>query len=645
MVENGNKKYRVLHVEDFSADVDLADHEIKKVLPDVEIKVVETEEDFVVALENFKPHIVISDYSLPSFTGMKALEIVLEKAPDIPVIIVTGSMNEDTAVDCLKAGAANYVIKEHIKRLGPAILSAFEQKKIKEEKEKALEQIHLLSTAVEKSPLYIVITDINGNIEYVNPKFTVQTGYSFEEVKGRNMRILQSGKQNKEFYREMWDTILSGKDWSGEMINKKKNGELYWENASIASIADDEGNITHFIGIKEDITEKKKINEELIKAKEKAEESDRLKSAFLANMSHEIRTPMNGILGFTGLLKEPHLADDEKNQYIDIIGKSTNRLLNTLNDIIDISKIEAGQVEVKLSVVNVSRKMLDVIEFFSHEAQQKGLKLNYIPGNLTEDFMVKTDEIKLESILSNLIKNAIKYTLKGSIIIGAEYKDNSFLEFYVKDTGIGIPQERMEAIFSRFEQADIEDKMAFQGSGLGLAITKSYVEMLGGTITVQSTVDVGTTFTVKIPVGVENNEAQDVKPDSLSGEKTNLLKNMTLMVAEDDESSRELLEIIFKKKVKKLLFTCTGKETLEAIKQHPETDVILMDIKLPDGDGLTTTRKIREFNREVMIIAQTAYALSGDREKALEAGCNDYIAKPFGLKNLEEMISNLLEKR
>ncbi len=645
MVENGNKKYRVLHVEDFSADVDLADHEIKKVLPDVEIKVVETEEDFVVALENFKPHIVISDYSLPSFTGMKALEIVLEKAPDIPVIIVTGSMNEDTAVDCLKAGAANYVIKEHIKRLGPAILSAFEQKKIKEEKEKALEQIHLLSTAVEKSPLYIVITDINGNIEYVNPKFTVQTGYSFEEVKGRNMRILQSGKQNKEFYREMWDTILSGKDWSGEMINKKKNGELYWENASIASIADDEGNITHFIGIKEDITEKKKINEELIKAKEKAEESDRLKSAFLANMSHEIRTPMNGILGFTGLLKEPHLADDEKNQYIDIIGKSTNRLLNTLNDIIDISKIEAGQVEVKLSVVNVSRKMLDVIEFFSHEAQQKGLKLNYIPGNLTEDFMVKTDEIKLESILSNLIKNAIKYTLKGSIIIGAEYKDNSFLEFYVKDTGIGIPQERMEAIFSRFEQADIEDKMAFQGSGLGLAITKSYVEMLGGTITVQSTVDVGTTFTVKIPVGVENNEAQDVKPDSLSGEKTNLLKNMTLMVAEDDESSRELLEIIFKKKVKKLLFTCTGKETLEAIKQHPETDVILMDIKLPDGDGLTTTRKIREFNREVMIIAQTAYALSGDREKALEAGCNGYIAKPFGLKNLEEMISNLLEKR
>ena len=646
MVENSNKKYRVLHVEDFSTDVDLAAYEIKKALFGVEIKVVEKEEDFVFALETFKPHIVVSDYSLPTFTGMKALKIVLEKAPDIPVIILTGSMNEDTAVDCLKAGAANYVIKEHIKRLGPAILSAFEQKKIKEEKEKALEQIQLLSTAVEKSPLYIVITDINGNIEYVNPKFTRQTGYSFEEVKGRNMRILKSEKQNQKFYRDLWDTILSGKDWSGEMLNKKKNGELYWENASIASISDENGKITHFIGIKEDITEKKEINEELIKAKEKAEESDRLKSAFLTNMSHEIRTPMNGILGFAGLLNKSTLTGGEKSHYIGIIEKSAKRLLSTLNDIIDISKIEAGQVEVSLNEVNVSKKMFDLIQFFSQEAQQKGLKMNYVTVESVKNLIVKSDENKLESIFSNLLKNAVKYTVKGEITVGLSINEKGVMGFYVKDTGIGIPRERMNAIFNRFEQADIEDKLAFEGSGLGLAITKSYVEMLGGTIAAQSTVNVGSTFTVRLPL---REEKKAMEKEGVSANTAiphaNSIKNITLLVAEDYEASRDLLALGFKNKVKSLLFTRTGNGTIEAIKQHPETDVILMDIKMPDGDGLTATRKIRKFNREVIIIAQTAYALSGDREKAMEAGCDDYISKPFDLKNIEELISNLLKKK
>ncbi|OYT13342.1 MAG: hybrid sensor histidine kinase/response regulator [Bacteroidetes bacterium 4572_114] len=393
--------------------------------------------------------------------------------------------------------------------------------------------------------------------------------------------------------------------------------------------------------------ERKKAGEDLKSALEKAQESDRLKSAFLTNMSHEIRTPMNGILGFTSLLKEPHLTGDQQNSYIEIIQKSGNRMLNTVNDIIDVSKIEAGQVEVVKSEVSVNEILNEQYAFFVSEAQSKGLELIYKPTLSDKEATIVTDKHKLEGILTNLIKNAIKFTKEGNICFGYSLKkEKGFegLEFYVKDTGIGIPSDRINAIFNRFEQADIEDTQVFEGSGLGLTISKSYVEMLGGDINVTSEEGIGSTFVFSIPYTKQSTKESDTE----GGEneiKQISLTNISAIVAEDDEVSRMFLEAILTDKFYKITYTKTGKETIDKFRENPETDIILMDLKMLDMSGYEATREIRKFNEDVVIIAQTAYGLSGDREKAIEAGCDDYIAKPINEELLFEKIMLHLSKK
>jgi hypothetical protein len=386
---------------------------------------------------------------------------------------------------------------------------------------------------------------------------------------------------------------------------------------------------------------------ELIHAREKAEESDRLKTAFLANMSHEIRTPMNGILGFTNLLKTPQLLGDEKDKYIQIIEKSGKRLLNTINDIVDIAKIEAGQVEVVKRKVHLNRILDEQYNFFYQEARAKGLDFNYKPSLPDKESHIVTDQHKLESVMINLIKNAIKYTEAGSISFGYTIKTlegKDVVEFYVRDTGIGIPAGRTEAIFNRFEQADIDDTRAFEGSGLGLAISKSYIEMLGGYIGLSSKEGEGSSFTFSIPYLTPDQKTSSIE-DNTKKEKKTSLKKLSVIVAENDETSTMLFKTIFEGTFHKATFTTNGKETVNKCRENPDTDIIFMDIKMPVMNGYEATRKIREFNSNVIIIAQTAYGLLGDKEKAINAGCNDYISKPIKKEVLFEKIRNCLNKR
>jgi len=382
---------------------------------------------------------------------------------------------------------------------------------------------------------------------------------------------------------------------------------------------------------------RKKVEEELIAAKEKAEESDRLKSAFLSNMSHEIRTPLNGILGFINLLKEPNLTGEEQNEYTDIIQKSGDRLLNTINDLIDISRIETGQVKISVSEVNVNKQVEELNRFFAPEAEKKSLKLYYKKSLPSEKVNINTDKTKFNTILTNLLKNAIKYTDKGFIEFGYK-KNKNYLEFYVKDTGIGIPENRQGAIFNRFVQADIEDTKVFEGSGLGLAIAKSYVEILGGKISVESEEGKGSTFYFTIPYKVSENETDTFK-EPIPGQKDEKkVKNLKILIAEDEEIAIIHLTIILRGISKKILFAKTGVEAVEICKKNKDIDLVLMDIRMPKMDGYEATRKIREFNKDISIIAQTAYALLGDREKSLEAGCDDYITKPIDKDELLEKI-------
>ncbi|MBT3208811.1 MAG: PAS domain-containing protein [Bacteroidetes bacterium] len=389
-----------------------------------------------------------------------------------------------------------------------------------------------------------------------------------------------------------------------------------------------------------DITKQKQIENELNEAKEKAEESDRLKSAFLANMSHEIRTPMNGILGFTDLLKEPDLSGEERDKFLEIIGKSGNRMLNTVNDIIDISKIDAGQVEISNTDLNINEEIENQFEFFDKEATAKGIELRLI-NKLPRQSIIISDKVKINSIISNLIKNAIKYTDKGSIEILCNKKGLK-LEFKITDTGIGIPEDRINSIFNRFEQADIDDTRAFEGSGLGLAISKAYIEILGGKIGVESKHGKGSTFYFTLP-WIE----KQVKPELI---KENEVLNkagdnqINILIAEDDDISFKHLEIILNNIAKSITRTVSGKEAIEYMKNNKNIDLVLMDVKMPVMDGYEATKEIRKFNKDIIIIAQTAYALFGDNEKAIAAGCNDYISKPINRKLLLELINRHQKK-
>ena len=514
------------------------------------------------------------------------------------------------------------------------------------ERKQSEKQLNLLKRALDQSPVTVVITNKEGNVEYANPRFIETTGYSISEIMGRNPNVLKSGEQSEEFYENLWNTILSGSNWYGEFHNRKKNGELYWESAVISPIANSNGKIAYFIAIKEDITEKKKMLEDLINAKDRAEESDRLKSAFLANMSHEIRTPMNGILGFAELLKEPELTGEQQQNYIGIIEKSGARMLNIINDIIDISKIEAGLMKVEMQESNVIEQIEYIYTFFKPEVENKGMQLIINNKLSAKEAIVYTDREKLYAILTNLVKNAIKYSNTGYIEIGCEKiktsqnqeneQEHTLLRFFVKDTGIGIPTDRQQAIFERFIQADIEDEMARQGAGLGLAITKSYLAMMGGEIWVESEVGIGSCFYFTLPCIAKMEEK--IHNINARTDIQNYAYNLKILIAEDDETSEMLLSIIAGSYSREIIKVKNGNEAIEACHSNPDIDLILMDIQMPKMGGYEAARQIRKFNKQVVIIAQTAFGLFGDKEKAIQAGCNDYLAKPINKAEFIKLI-------
>jgi len=374
---------------------------------------------------------------------------------------------------------------------------------------------------------------------------------------------------------------------------------------------------------------------------EKAQLADKLKSAFLANMSHEIRTPMNGILGFAELLKEPNLSGDEQQEFINIIEKSGQRMLSIINDIIDISKIESGLTKIDIQNTNINDQIEYIHTFFKHDVELKGITLSTKTPLAGEEAEIKTDPEKLYAILLNLVKNAIKFTHKGSIELGYYKKTDvepEVLEFFVKDTGIGIPEDKHKAIFERFVQADITDSHAYQGAGLGLAISMAYVEMLSGNLHVESEPGKGSTFYFTIPYNIEHKDKSTIERPALVKEMKDNINNLKILIVEDDKVSELLITRELRKFSREIILANTGLDAIEACHANPDIDLILMDIKMPKMDGYEATREIRKFNNDVILIAQTAFVMSGDAEKAIAAGCNNYISKPIRNEVLNTMI-------
>ena len=382
--------------------------------------------------------------------------------------------------------------KEQIKFLNIIAnnISSFIQKK------KAENYANILYRSIVYSPVTILITDKDGNIEYANPKCEEITGYKFEEIKGKKTSIFRSGHHSKEFYKELWDTILSGNVWEGKFLNIKKDKSFYLESAKISPVFDHNNQITNFVAIKEDITEREKLIQELKIAKDKAEESDRLKSAFLANMSHEIRTPLNAILGFSSILADEVVDQEEKKEFGRIVQEKGEELLKLIEDILDLSKLEANQLKLSHSIISVSNLFEELkrsYSLFLKKNFHKNIKLIFNKP-IPEALQLQTDSMRLRQILDNLINNAIKFTDEGSIEVSCELAKD-MVHFVVSDTGIGIAPEQQEIIFERFRQADDDfTTRKYGGVGLGLPIVKKLVELLGGNIWIESEIGKGSKF-------------------------------------------------------------------------------------------------------------------------------------------------------
>lgn len=359
-------------------------------------------------------------------------------------------------------------------------------------------EIIKLSKAVEQAPASIIITDLNGIIEYANPKNCRLTGYELEELIGKNPRILKSGQMPRENYRKMWESISKGKRWSGEFYNRKKDGSYYWEQANIAPIIDDSGKIVNYIKLGKDITKQKELQEELIKAKFKAEESDRLKTAFLANLSHEVRTPLNSILGFNDLLLSNDTHADKKPRYSQIIQESGEQLMMIIDDLVRLSRLESKQFSIKNSYFEVNKLIEEIRDTYEPEVSKKGIRL-ITDCCSKQKFEIKADRKRIRQVLENLIRNAIKFTDNGSISLLFKCTEKE-ISFKVKDTGIGIAKENQYIIFERFRQVEEHYTRNYGGNGLGLAISKEIVELMSGKIWLESEAGKGSSFGFTIPI-------------------------------------------------------------------------------------------------------------------------------------------------
>ena len=508
------------------------------------------------------------------------------------------------------------------------------------EKKKQEHKIKLLSRSIEQSPATILITDKEGKIEYVNPAFTQITGYSLEEVIGKNPQILKSNNTCSKLYNQLWETILSGKTWIGELQNKKASGELYWVNNTISPIYNNK-TLTNFVAVCEDITAKKKNIEELIIAKNKAEEANNLKTEFLHNMSHEIRTPMNGIIGFSELLNNESLDKEKQQKFKDIIIKSSYQLLSIIDDILEISRLETRQVSIHKETFSLNTFLSELHLLFTPKMEEKGLSFLLRTALDNENSYINTDKAKINGILINLIQNALKFTHKGSVELGYFIEKNQVC-LYVKDTGIGISSKNIHRIFDRFAQEEKELSQKYGGLGLGLAISKENACLINGEIRVESKKNIGSTFYVTIPFTVSENSQESV---SIVAEKIDTKENHTILVAEDEEINflfiKTLLQIGFNSNIN-VIRAANGEEAINACAKHPDIDIVLMDIKMPVMNGLEATKKIKLSYPNLPIIAVTAYSTESDKIQALSFGCDAFISKPINKAELFQVIKKYL---
>ncbi len=500
-------KINILFVEDVITEYDLAISEIRKAGFDFASKCVNNSKDFIDSIEQFKPHIIISNHFMPRFNGKDALIIKQNMCPEIPFIILTGSTDEETAIECMKAGADDYVIKEHIKRLPHAVKGALIRAEAKGEARIASQEVArrelLLRTAVNNLPSTFTVYDANGKIEYINEYGLILADLTLDQAVGKREEDIFPEEITQHYLSALKMAFESKESQMTECIIPYTNLPRYVAYFFVPAF-DENGNLYKVVGITYDLTERKTAEEKLIVAMKKAEEYGQIKSAFLSNISHEFRTPLNAIMGFAQMIMKNYNHDEQLMTFMDIIMISSNQLLDILKEMLEISQLTSGKSMITVSEFSVSVLLRELYEYYQKQEEQKikkyiafDLDLSKVP--VSKD-LIQTDKEKLIHVMKNLLNNAFKFTYNGRIVFGCMKESPDSWHFYIQDTGIGIEKDKLELVFDTFRQGDESNTRQFGGVGLGLAICKELIRLLGGRIWVESEVKKGSTFHFELPV-------------------------------------------------------------------------------------------------------------------------------------------------
>jgi PAS domain S-box-containing protein len=517
---------------------------------------------------------------------------------------------------------------------------------------RSLQDLHMekeyLEALLDHIPYYIFFTDRHHRYLRVNRMMARLLRINRpEEAYGKNNEAFFSRRVARKMMEEDREILESGKPILNRIIYFEDEGvDGFWMENNKIPIKDERGVIMMIVGIFKDVSDMMRIENELKQARDKAQEADRLKTSFLANMSHEIRTPMNGILGFANLLRDADLNEEKRDLYLKHIDQTSNQLLNIIDDIIDISKIESGQLKISNRPVRINVIMDEIYSSFFHrirgdEPGQKKVTFTLKKGEESPDFTLVTDDFRLRQVFNNLIGNAIKFTKEGHITFGYQVKNNRYIEFYVSDSGLGIPESKLDLIFDRFGQVEQEGRSQHSGTGLGLPISKNLVKLMGGEMWVESRENEGSTFYFTLPLVTEKATEE---PRILISNKSYRWANKKILIAEDETLNWFFIKEMLSKTGAEILRAKNGIEVVDKARIL-QPDVILMDLKMPGISGIEATRKIRVFNPEVPIIAQTAYVMAEEKDQSLEAGCNHFVTKPLDRTVVMEIIDGCFNRQ
>lgn len=645
------EKLRILLLEDNEKEATLIKSSIEEGGVQADIVNAKNKNTYLDLIGREKFDLIISDYNIPQFNGLNSLLEAKKKNKNIPFIFVSNHIGEEKAVQCIQHGATDFILKDNLNKLVPAINHALQHANEIKKEQQLENELAILKLAIDNSSEAIFMTNASGTIIYINSAFTKFYGWRADEVVNRvTPRILKSGYHNNEFYNQLWNQIKQNAPFTAEMINKTKDGKFIEIKNVINPVLDKRKNVLGYVAIQIDITLRKEHEREIIKAKNQIEEINNLKSYFLSNISHEIRTPLVSILGFAEILME-ELLENEIKELVKYVYDSAKRLKSTIDNILTLQNLEKGKIDTEFQKVELVHLIKSVAQKFNEAINKKGLHLKFfIESN---EIWIKSYPDLLEKIFSNIIDNAIKFTNKGGISIGTSLiheNEKPFALVKIADSGIGIEKEKIEQIFNNFRQASEGFSRAYEGMGLGLSISKQLIEQLNGSIKIYSKIGKGTLIVIKLPaLPIEKEIIEQVNFEKSkiteSSAPANIDRPLVLLV-EDNDGNR----LILKRYLEKNYIVEEARDGISAIAmaEIKHYDLILMDIHLGPGiDGIETFNRIRKLSNynNIPIVAVTAFSMKDDRKKFLEQGFTDYIQKPVTKMDLINCIENLLSIR